>query len=128
MSKRQVEEAFVHWDSTNAVEDPNHPGVFILAPIKTEAQVAGVVVYEKWIPVALGYDPRSEREWQPKADLQYTRQVAAFGLLLTSGNVLWCSPPQFGTVFCSGNFNWFPYEECFRAERYQTMKIKTVQR
>src|ERR1041385_6562871 len=36
MWKVQVENAYSSWDSTNQVEDPNNPGVFILAPLKRE--------------------------------------------------------------------------------------------
>lgn len=123
MSKWEVEQSFVHWDSTNAVEDPHRPGIFILAPIKTEARPVGIVVCEKWIPVAVGYDARIERAWQPQADMQYTRQVQAEGLLLSSGRLLWCAPPELGRALCEPAFSWRPYDECFRAERFETMHI-----
>ncbi|MGL4596340.1 MAG: gliding motility protein GldN, partial [Bacteroidia bacterium] len=47
MTKPQIEALFVQWDSTNQVEDPNNPGTFILAPIKTELTTIDVKSY--WI-------------------------------------------------------------------------------
>ncbi len=47
MTKPQIEALFVQWDSTNQVEDPNNPGTFILAPIKTELTSIDVKSY--WI-------------------------------------------------------------------------------
>jgi gliding motility associated protien GldN len=51
MSKAAIEALFVQWDSTNQVEDPNNPGTFILAPIKTELTTNNVKAYwmkEDW--------------------------------------------------------------------------------
>lgn len=51
MSKATIEALFVQWDSTNQVEDPNNPGTFILAPIKTELTTNNVKAYwmkEDW--------------------------------------------------------------------------------
>jgi gliding motility associated protien GldN len=51
MSKTAIEGLFVQWDSTNQVEDPNNPGTYILAPIKTELTTNNVKAYwmkEDW--------------------------------------------------------------------------------
>jgi gliding motility associated protien GldN len=51
MSKSAIEGLFVQWDSTNQVEDPNNPGTYILAPIKTELLSNNVKAYwmkEDW--------------------------------------------------------------------------------
>jgi len=51
MSKAAIEGLFVQWDSTNQVEDPNNPGTYILAPIKTELTTNNVKAYwmkEDW--------------------------------------------------------------------------------
>lgn len=47
MTKAQIEDLFVQWDSTNQVEDPNNPGTFILAPIKNELTSNNIKAY--WI-------------------------------------------------------------------------------
>lgn len=47
MSKTAIEALFVQWDSTNQVEDPNNPGTFIIAPIKTELLSNNIKAY--WI-------------------------------------------------------------------------------
>lgn len=47
MTKAQVEDVFVQWDSTNQVEDPNNPGTFILAPLKIELNSNSIKAY--WI-------------------------------------------------------------------------------
>ena len=51
MSKAAVEATFVSWDSTNQTEDPNNPGTFILAPLKTELNSNNIKAYwmkEDW--------------------------------------------------------------------------------
>ncbi|CAN5907124.1 gliding motility protein GldN [soil metagenome] len=51
MSKAAIEGTFVSWDSTNQTEDPNNPGTFILAPLKTELNSNNVKAYwmkEDW--------------------------------------------------------------------------------
>lgn len=47
MTKAQVEDVFVQWDSTNQVEDPNNPGTYILAPLKIELTSNNIKAY--WI-------------------------------------------------------------------------------
>lgn len=47
MTKAQIEDLFVQWDSTNQVEDPNNPGTYILAPIKNELTSNNIKAY--WI-------------------------------------------------------------------------------
>jgi gliding motility associated protien GldN len=47
MSLASVKNVFVQWDSTNQVEDPNNPGTFVLAPIKTELNSNNVKAY--WV-------------------------------------------------------------------------------
>ena len=47
MTKAQVEDVFVQWDSTNQVEDPNNPGTFILSPLKIELNSNSIKAY--WI-------------------------------------------------------------------------------
>jgi gliding motility associated protien GldN len=51
MSKATIEGTFTSWDSTNQTEDPNNPGTFILAPLKTELNSNNVKAYwmkEDW--------------------------------------------------------------------------------
>ncbi len=51
MSKVEIEELFVQWDSTNQVEDPNNPGTYIISPIKRELNSIDVKQYwmkEDW--------------------------------------------------------------------------------
>jgi gliding motility associated protien GldN len=51
MSKAAIEGTFTSWDSTNQTEDPNNPGTFILAPLKTELTSNNVKAYwmkEDW--------------------------------------------------------------------------------
>ncbi|HTL83208.1 MAG TPA: gliding motility protein GldN [Bacteroidia bacterium] len=47
MTKAQIEDIFVQWDSTNQVEDPNNPGTFILAPLKNELTSNNIKAY--WV-------------------------------------------------------------------------------
>lgn len=51
MSKAAIEGTFTSWDSTNQTEDPNNPGIFILAPIRAELNSNNVKAYwmkEDW--------------------------------------------------------------------------------
>lgn len=124
MFKRQLEESFAYWDSTNAVEDPNRPGVFILAPIKVEEQAVGVVIYEKWTPTMCPEENIDKYpNYRPQPYLRYSREVMSYGLRLSSGAVLWTNPDQFDKLFQSPKFNRVPYEESFRAERFERMHI-----
>lgn len=47
MSLVEINGLFIQWDSTNQQEDPNNPGTYILAPIKTELTSKDVKAY--WI-------------------------------------------------------------------------------
>lgn len=123
MSKYYMETMYVSWDSTNQVEDPNNPGTFILAPIKSEGQVKSLLICEKWIPFQ-SIPAVGRYQWIPKPHLCYRRVVTAYGLLITSGNIIWFSPGDVNNVLAKWNFNMIPYEECFRAERFKTLQIQ----
>jgi hypothetical protein len=123
MSKFYMETMYVSWDSTNQVEDPNNPGTFILAPLKTEGQVQSLLICEKWIPFQ-SMPTAGRYEWVPKPHLSYRRVVTAYGLLITSGNIIWFSPADVNNVLAKWNFNMIPYEECFRAERFKTLQVQ----
>ncbi|CAN5370840.1 hypothetical protein BH09BAC5_BH09BAC5_23610 [soil metagenome] len=123
MSKAMIEKACVAWDSTNKAEDPNNLGTFIYAPIKFEGQVKTLLVYEKWnyfLPPVI----TSENDYSPKKYLGSARQISAYGLLLTGGNVVWFSSDEVDKVILKENYNFTPYEECFRAERFKTLQIQ----
>jgi hypothetical protein len=120
MSKDYSESIYVSWDSTNYVEDPNNKGTFIYAPLKREGQVKTLLLYEKW-----NYLPA------PAPSLYYAssyigcrRIVCAYGLLLDSGNVLWFSVDEVNKRMEKDGYNFQPYEECFRAERFKTLQIQ----
>ncbi len=120
MTKMQLDNTFVGWDSTNAVADPNNPGTFILAPIKYEGQCKSLLIYEHWVPMQLrvsgtyGYPPQP---WK-----SFHRQIISYGLKLSTGSVIWLDAEE-ADIYLKENFNMIPYEETFRAERFRTMKI-----
>lgn len=124
MNKRSLEESFTFWDSSFVYEDPRYPGVIIPYPIQRSEQVVGVVLYEKWNPEFCTLETEVRYPyWRPQPYLKYVRQVLSYGLRLTSGKILWTYPQQFDALFKMRIFNWTPYEESFRAERFQTMHI-----
>jgi gliding motility associated protien GldN len=47
MTKAEVRDVLIHWDSTHQIEDVNNPGVMIPSPLKTEITAANVRQY--WI-------------------------------------------------------------------------------
>lgn len=47
MTKEEVRNLLVSWDSTHQVEDVNNPGTFITVPLKTE--ITSARVYQYWI-------------------------------------------------------------------------------
>jgi hypothetical protein len=125
LSKRELELSFVYWDSTKSVEDPNNPGYFILAPIKVDNQPLGIVVYESWMPALCAIEKeRAFPFYRPQPYMYYTRGVRSYGVLLYSGKIIWIDPFQFNSYFQYPRFNMHPYEESFRAERFQTMNIE----
>lgn len=121
MWKIQIENTYSNWDSTNQVEDPNNPGVFILAPLKREGQVKSLLIYEKWnfFPVSPG-----EIRYRPQPFFGCRREVDAYGLLLDTGKVLWFSVNEVNELIAKDNYNFQPYEECFRAERFKTLQVQ----
>jgi hypothetical protein len=121
MSKADIESTYVDWDSTNQVEDPNNPGVFILAPLKSEGRIKSLLICEKWVPYQKEF---TTGMWLPQPYMGYRRIVTAYGLQLDSGNILWFSPAQMTSALLQGNFNMIPYEECFRAERFKTLQVQ----
>lgn len=123
MSKRELEESFARWDSANKVEDPNNRGHYILAPIKVQQFPAGIVIYEKWIPSDCESENHEFPNYRPQPYLRFNRVVMAYGLLLTDGRINWVSPQHFDTWFSTATFNREPYEESFRAERFERMHI-----
>lgn len=124
MYKRQLEESFVHWDSTNTVADPYGSGEFIIVPIKVEEQAVGVVIYEKWTPELCAEENIDKYPYyRPQPYLRYAREVVSYGLRLSSGSIIWTSPTQFDKLFQLPKFNREPYEQSFRAERFETMHI-----
>lgn len=128
MSKRALEESFVHWDSTNAIEDPSHPGTFVLAPIRYQLFPKGVVIYERWVPHYNGLEKLEYPNLGPQAYMTFHREVVAYGTRYgvdwnRTEKILWHNPDHVDTCLISSVFNWTPYEESFRAERFQTMHI-----
>jgi hypothetical protein len=121
MTKRQLDDKFVSWDSTNAVEDPNNPGIFILAPIKYEGQCKSLLIYERWVPMQLqvngayGYPPQP---WK-----SFRRETISYGLKLTNDKIIWIDVKEAELYLPQENFSMIAYEELFRAERFRTMKI-----
>ncbi len=118
MSKRAIEVAHVGWDSTNQLEDPNNPGVFILAPLRYEGRPKSFVIYEKWIPFT-----QPGNSIYPSPHLSYRREIVAYGLRLTNESILWLKPTEVIKVLAI-DYNFTPYEECFRAERFKTLQIQ----
>ncbi len=106
------------WDSTNQFQDPNNPGTWIIAPIKTERPVQSLLLYEKWTPDTLCRDP-----FRMPVYLSYQRNLLAFGIRYSSKEVIWIPANEVRTALPDRTFNWSPYEESFRAERFQTMHI-----
>jgi gliding motility associated protien GldN len=47
MTKSEIESMLVSWDSTNQAEDPNNPGTYLSAPLKTEITTAKV--WKFWV-------------------------------------------------------------------------------
>lgn len=123
LSKNKVDESFVKWDSLNYVEEPTNPGSIVIVPIKVEQLPLGIVVYEKWVPFDCSREQYNFSNYRPQPYLRYTRQVLAYGLLLSDGRVNWVTPEKFKKVFESPSFNLEPYEESFRAERFERMHI-----
>lgn len=127
MTKREIENSFVWIDSSNYVEYPANSGKKFYAPIQTVVRPVGVVLYERWIPVyndnVGGFDA-----W-PHGYITYHREVLAIGsrytatISTTIDRVLWHNLPEVLNWLSSSMFNWVPYEESFRAERFQTMRI-----
>jgi hypothetical protein len=120
MWKMQIENTYSNWDSTNQVEDPNNPGVFILAPLKYEGQVKTLLLYEKW-----NYFPAPAPSFYYASPyLGCRREVCAYGLLLTGGHVLWFSADEVNKLMEKSRYNFQPYEECFRAERFKALQVQ----
>jgi hypothetical protein len=124
MTKREMENQFVEWDSTTLAEDPNNPGVFIIAPIKYQARLQSILIMEEWIPFIPGILSDNIYGWPPNPYRGYARKVTAYGLLLDSGNILWVKASDFENYLRQQNFNFCPYEECFRAERFTSFGIR----
>jgi hypothetical protein len=128
MTKREIENSFVWVDSSNYVEYPANSGKKIYAPIQTVVRPVGVVLYERWIPVyndnVGGFDA-----W-PHSYITYHREVLAIGSRYTAtisstiDRVLWHNPTEVSSWLSFSKFSWSPYEESFRAERFQTMNIE----
>ncbi len=122
MSKFEVDKSFSHWDSTNAIEDPNRSGTFISAPLKIVGQPKSLLIYERWIPftptlIVYPYNQPAQRY------IGYKREVLAYGMVVTTGSTLWITPEEFNQALLRDEFNFLPYEECLRAERYKTLQI-----
>jgi|GEM_PF-4995871 hypothetical protein len=111
------------WDSTNQVEDPRAPGVFIKAPIKYVGQPKSILVFEKWMPgVVLSED---KKKWLPIPFEGYNRKVVAIGLLLSNGNYMWFKEDEVVKYLQSTGLNLPGYEQCFIAERASRMRTFT---
>lgn len=123
MSKREIEQSFARWDSTITVEDPNKPGTYILAPIKVEQHPSGIVIYERWVPSDCGIEKHEFPNYRPQPYLRYIREVLAYGMALPDKHINWVSPEHFNSWFNPAIFNRAPYEESFRAERFERMHI-----
>jgi hypothetical protein len=123
MTKANLEANYVSWDSTNQVADPGNPGVFIIAPIKSEGQVKTFLICEKWIPLQ-SILPYGKENWMPKPYMGYGRTITAYGMVLSSNNTFWFAPDDLNKVLAAHKFNMTPYEECFRAERFKTLQIQ----
>lgn len=121
LTKRQIEESFVYWDSTAAVEDPNNPATFILVPLRYNEDPVSFVLLEKWIPCPASSALNS---YMPAPFMNYTRVVSAYGILLSSGKIIWLQPEQLEQQLAKDQFDFTPYQECFRAERYLTLRMQ----
>lgn len=123
LSRAQCERKYVKWDSTNRVEDPNDPGTFFPAPVKTEAQPLSFLIHEKWIPVARIAQVKNPGIPDPLA--VYRRVVVSFGIRFSNGNCAWFRAGDIHNYLILPLLDFQSYEQCFRAERFERMKIFT---
>jgi hypothetical protein len=135
LSVSQLQNICVQWDTTNQVEDPNSPGIFILSPLKYEPSVKTLLIYEKWKPLVSlpkAQPPvRDDAFWRgeyaanpPDPYLGYVRNVAAYGLVLGDGSTVWFSPGDINLAMAQSNYDFIPYQECFRSERFRTLSLQ----
>lgn len=123
LSRVQCEHKVTHWDSTNRVEYPNNPGTYFLAPIKFEAQPLSFLVHEKWIP-GTQVEPEKYRRL-PEPSAVYRRVVVAYGIRFSNDNYVWFKADDISKYLIMPLIDFSPYEQCFRAERFERMKIFT---
>lgn len=114
-----AESNWVSWDSTNMVEDPIHPGTFINAPIKYTSSIHRFLVLEHWIPFK---EPLITSNYT--SHLRYSRTVTVYGLYSGSGT-FWLKASDVESYFNAEGFNFTPYQQVFRSERFNTMQIKS---
>ncbi len=123
LSGVQCERKVTHWDSTFKVEDPNAPGTYFLVPTKFEAQPISFLVNESWIP---GVQVEAlKRTRIPKPSVIYRRVVVSYGVRFSSGDYVWFKADEIHKYLRMPLIDFSAYEQCFRAERFERMKIFT---
>jgi hypothetical protein len=122
MTKGEIE-AYLEWYENVEVQGGDMPGSYMTLVTRTEVPVS-IVVCEKWIPQ--GRDTLMEKGginyWIPVYQ-SYHREVIAYGVRYSHGKVLWHKASDVDTYVLNNAFTWTPYEESFRAERFETMHI-----
>jgi len=123
LSRIQCERKVSTWDSTNKVADPNAPGIFISAPIKYEGQPLSFLVNEKWVPGTQVVQEKYPRI--PEPSVIFHRVVVSYGIRFSNGNYVWFKADDIHRYLVMPLLDFSTYEQCFRAERFERMKIFT---
>lgn len=122
MTKDEIESFTVHWKESDrdGFEPPENFDRTLL-PVYYEP--ASILVYEKWVPdtVKKPYDERQHN--LPICYSGFNRKVVAYGVRYTSGKIIWHRAADVDAFVGKTKFNWPPYEQSFRAERFSTMRL-----
>ena len=118
MTKGMLEEITISQDAIS-IPDPMRPGETFVAWIRTAYYPVGVAIYEQWVPDSV----HADLSGFPSVFRQYHREVRAYGEMWSSGEIYWHSANRVTDMLKFPAFNWEPYEQSFRAERYEIMHI-----
>lgn len=130
MTKVEVNNLLVHWDSTHQVEDINNPGVMITVPIKTEITAANVRQY--WIKEDWFFDKqRSVMECRIVGICPLVDKISESGEIVGAKPLFWIYFPEARAYFAKAAvFNrWndaarMSYDELFTKRMFSSYVYK----
>jgi hypothetical protein len=112
----------VVWDSTNSVEDPYNPVVFISAPIKKEFHPVAIHIVEAWRDIPTGENSHFN---YPFPLINLTRLNYAIGIELSSNKIVYFNYNEIKEFCKKENLNFEPYNQLFIGACTQKLNLQT---